>query len=102
MSDAIDADLAPSEIAMYKAKKLPIIEAAEGRAQAALPMPHVAAAAGPDARAKWNDPELTPLKAKRDIIRALVGVTILSARGNHKGFGVKASVDSIRIDRLIS
>ncbi|MGY1962558.1 recombinase family protein [Nocardia gipuzkoensis] len=102
LSDAIDADLAPSDIAMYKAKKLPMIEAAEGRVQAATPMPHVAAAAGPDARAKWNDPELTPLAAKRDIIRSLVSVTILSARGNRKGFGVAAGVDAIRIERLVS
>ncbi len=66
-------------------KKAPLIEAAERRVQAALPMPHVAVAAGPDARVKWHDPELTPLEVKRDIIRSLVRVTILSAAGKQPG-----------------
>ncbi len=102
LNDAIDADLSPAEIAVYKARKAPLIEAAERRAQAALPMPHVAAAAGPDARAKWHDPELTPLEAKRDIIRSLVRVTILSAAGKRRGFGVGAGVDTIEIEPLVS
>lgn len=102
LSDAIDADLSPREIALYRAKKAPLIEAAERRAQAALPMPHVAAAAGADARAKWHDPEVTPLEAKRDIIRSLVNVTLLSAVGKRRGFAVGAGLDTIKIERLIA
>ncbi|WP_433526755.1 recombinase family protein [Nocardia pseudovaccinii] len=102
LTDAIDADLSPKEIALYKAKKLPSIEAAERRAQATLPMPHVAAAAGPDARAKWHDPEVTPLEAKRDIIRSLVKVTLLSAAGKRHGWVAGAGVDTIKVERLIA
>ncbi|MFI9508570.1 recombinase zinc beta ribbon domain-containing protein [Nocardia sp. NPDC052566] len=101
LNDAVDADLTPAEIAVYKAKKNPILKAAERRAQEAVPMPHVVAAAGDDARRKWNDPEQTPLMAKRDIIRSLVNVTILSAVGKRKGFGGGAGIDTIRIERRV-
>ncbi|MFX0576248.1 recombinase family protein [Nocardia nepalensis] len=102
LSEAIDADLSPRDIGLYKAKKVPLIEAAERRAQAALPMPHVAAAAGVDARARWHDPEVTPLEAKRDIIRSLVSVTLLSAAGKRRGFGAGAGADTIKIERLVA
>jgi hypothetical protein len=102
LSEAIDANLSPSDIALCKAKKTPLIEAAERRAQAALPMPHVAAAAGADARVRWHAPEVTPLEAKRDIIRSLVKVTLLSAVGKRKRFGGGAGVDTIKIERLVA
>ncbi|WP_329410831.1 recombinase family protein [Nocardia vinacea] len=102
LSEAIDADLSPRDIALYKAKKIPLVEAAERRAQAALPMPHVAAAAGVHARSRWHDPEMTPLEAKRDIIRSLVSVTLLSAAGKRRGFGGGADIDTIKIERLVA
>ncbi|WP_083880408.1 recombinase family protein [Nocardia araoensis] len=102
LDEAIDADLSPAEIKRYKARKEPAILAAERRAQASLPMPHVVAAAGPDARAKWDDEELTPLEAKRDIIRSLLSIRILSAVGKRKGWGVAAGPDTIEITRLVA
>ncbi|WP_431958594.1 recombinase family protein [Nocardia lijiangensis] len=101
ISQAIEEDLSPAEIKQYKTRKMPAIKVAEARAQAALPMPHVVAAAGPDARAKWHDDEQTPLAAKRDIIRSLLSITIHPA-GKRRTFGGPADLDSIEIQRLVA
>ncbi|MGW4768656.1 recombinase family protein [Nocardia sp. NPDC004278] len=101
VAEAIEAELSPAEIKQYKDRKLPAIKAAEARAQAAMPMPHVVAIAGPDARAKWDDDELTPLQAKRDIIRSLLSITIHPA-GKRRGFGGAPGVETIDIQRLVA
>ncbi|MEU6829321.1 recombinase family protein [Nocardia beijingensis] len=101
LAEAIDADLSPAEIKQYKDRKLPAIKAAEARAQAAMPMPHVVSAAGPDARAKWDDPDQTPLQAKRDIIRSLLAITIHPA-GKRRGFGGRPGVETIDIQPLVA
>ncbi|MEC3915491.1 recombinase family protein [Nocardia sp. CDC160] len=99
--EAIAAELAPAEIRQYKDRKLPSIKAAEARAQAALPMPHVVEAAGPQARAKWHDPMITPLEAKRNIIRSLLSITIQPA-GKRQGYGAPASLDKVQVQRLVA
>ncbi|MFE3188392.1 recombinase family protein [Nocardia sp. NPDC059240] len=101
VGEAISAELAPAEIRQYKDRKLPAIKAAEARAQAALPMPHVVEVAGPQARAKWNDPMVTPLEAKRNIIRSLLSITIEPA-GKRQGYGAPASLDKVKVDRLVA
>ncbi|MFI9408503.1 recombinase family protein [Nocardia gamkensis] len=101
VTEAIEADLSPLEIKQYKDRKLPAIKAAEARAQAAMPMPHVVAVAGPDARAKWDDSEQTPLQAKRDIIRSLLAVTVHPA-GKKRGFGGRPGVETIDIQPLVA
>ncbi|MFI6997030.1 recombinase family protein [Nocardia sp. NPDC050175] len=101
VAEAIEAELSPMEIKQYKDRKLPAIKAAEARAQAAMPMPHVVAAAGPDARAKWDDEQQTPLQAKRDIIRSLLSITIYPA-GKRRGFGGSPGVETIEIARLVA
>lgn len=101
LKDAVAADLSPFEIKAYKSQKEPAIKAAEARAQAAMPLPHVIAAAGPDARTKWEDDEITPLKAKRDIIDSLLTITVLAASGRVTTFGGTAGVESIDIQRRV-
>ncbi|MFE7717832.1 recombinase family protein [Nocardia rhizosphaerihabitans] len=101
INDAISEGLSPSEIRQYKQSHEPAVKAAEVRANASLPMPHVVKAAGPDARTKWRDPVVTPLKAKRAIIRSLLEITIHPA-GRRAGFGVGASVETIEIQRLVA
>ena len=100
IAEAIDAELSPIEIKQYKDRRLPAILAADARAQAALPMPHVVAAAGPNARAKWADESVTPLTAKRDIIRSLLDITILPVKKRH-GFGAPVGAETIEIRPLV-
>ncbi|MFF0489359.1 recombinase family protein [Nocardia sp. NPDC004068] len=101
VAEAIAAELSPLEIKQYKDHKLPAIKDAEARAQVALPMPHVVAAAGPQARDRWHDEKITPLEAKRKIIRSLLSITIHPATGR-TGFGSPASLDLVEVRRLVA
>ncbi|WP_169814321.1 recombinase family protein [Nocardia mexicana] len=102
VAEAIAAELSPLEIKQYKDRKLPAIKDAEARAQAAIPMPHVVAAAGPDARAKWHDDQVTPLEAKRRIIRSLLSITIHPTGGKRTGYGTPASPELIDVAPLVA
>ncbi|WP_109526931.1 MULTISPECIES: recombinase family protein [Nocardia] len=101
IAEAIQAELSPLEIKAYKDAKLPAVKQAEARAQAAMPMPHVVAAAGPDARDVWHDADRTPLQAKRDIIRSLLSITLYPA-GKKRGFGGRPGVETIDIQPLVA
>ncbi|MET7767523.1 recombinase family protein [Nocardia sp. NPDC005366] len=101
IAEAIDAELSPLEIKAYKDAKKPAVEEAEAQAKAALPMPHVIAAAGPNAREIWADDERTPLETRRDIIRSLLSITIHPA-GKKRGFGGRPGVETIDIQPLVA
>ncbi|MEV0359950.1 recombinase family protein [Nocardia sp. NPDC050697] len=101
IAEALDAELSPLEIKGYKDRKLPAVRAAETRANAAMPMPHVVAVAGPNAREVWHDEAQTPLPMKRDIIRSLLAITINPAGKKHE-FGGSAGVETIDIQPLVA
>jgi hypothetical protein len=97
--DALAAKLPPADIAAYRELHEPELDAAEALAAARLPHKHLADAAGPDARRRWQSE--WSLEHKRDIISSMVSIRV-NRHVHTKGVFGRTGIDpaTIEIRRL--